>query len=379
MPINSREGNAILCPSNLWHNNFETKELKNEENLKHLRSEKEIMQNWQGKVPIVSICCITYNHESYIEETLEGFLIQHTDFPFEILIHDDASTDKTADIIREYEQKYPNITKPIYQTKNQYSQGAKINSQFNFPRAKGRYIALCEGDDYWTDKDKLQMQVDGLTAYPGINMCFHFCSVLNRKEERINPDLSALENVYSVYSDREIIESDFHFVETNTIVFRKEALQKLDRYILSRSPVGDVWIRLAASLPNGALCVNKVMSTYRSLAAGSWGDSMRNGDAFLTFVEKMMWCIDKYDEYWGNRYSSELRNFKNKFINAVVQHQSVTLREKAKFVMANSSGVTLRNRSNWVFLLMLHALTKPLRVFMRYLRNCRDESVQAGN
>lgn len=97
---------------------------------------------------MVSICCITYNHEKYISEALESFLMQKTSFKYEILIHDDASTDNTAKIIREYEKKFPEIIKPIYQIENQYSKGNKINLVYNFPRAKGKYIAICEGDDY---------------------------------------------------------------------------------------------------------------------------------------------------------------------------------------------------------------------------------------
>jgi glycosyltransferase involved in cell wall biosynthesis len=116
--------------------------------------------------PLVSICCITYNHEKYIQQCLEGFLIQKTTFLFEILIHDDASTDRTADIIREYETKYPDIIKPIYQTENQYSKGVIVSAVYNWPRAKGKYIALCEGDDYWIDSYKLQKQVDFMEANP---------------------------------------------------------------------------------------------------------------------------------------------------------------------------------------------------------------------
>lgn len=100
--------------------------------------------------PLVSICCLTFNHEPYIRECLDGFLMQKTNFPFEVLIHDDASTDHTADIIREYEVQYPNIIKPIYQNENQYSKGVRVTWTFQFPRAKGKYIAMCEGDDYWT-------------------------------------------------------------------------------------------------------------------------------------------------------------------------------------------------------------------------------------
>ena len=115
--------------------------------------------------PLVSIDCITYNHEAYIRDALEGFLMQKTDFTFEVLIHDDASTDQTANIIRKYEKKYPDIIKPIYQKDNQYSKGIQISRQFQYPRARGKYIAICEGDDYWIDPYKLQKQVDFLEAH----------------------------------------------------------------------------------------------------------------------------------------------------------------------------------------------------------------------
>lgn len=115
--------------------------------------------------PLVSICCITYNHEKYIRDAIESFLMQKTDFPFEIIIHDDASTDRTADIIREYEKKYPDVIKPIYQTENQYSKGVNV-AFITFKKAKGRYIAICEGDDYWTDSMKLQIQITFLERNP---------------------------------------------------------------------------------------------------------------------------------------------------------------------------------------------------------------------
>lgn len=112
-----------------------------------------------NKTPLVSICCLTYNHAPYIRKCLDGFMMQKVDFPFEVLIHDDASTDGTQDIVREYEKKYPEIIKPIYQTENQYSKGVSISYSYQFSRAKGKYVALCEGDDYWIDSYKLQKQI----------------------------------------------------------------------------------------------------------------------------------------------------------------------------------------------------------------------------
>lgn len=116
--------------------------------------------------PLVSICCLVYNHEPYLRDCFEGFVKQKTSFPIEILVHDDASTDHSADIIREYTAKYPDLFKPIYQIENQYSKGVKISFEYQYPRAQGKYIALCEGDDYWIDPNKLQRQFDQLEQNP---------------------------------------------------------------------------------------------------------------------------------------------------------------------------------------------------------------------
>ena len=136
------------------------------------------------KKPLVSISCITYNHVNYIQECIDGFLSQRTDFNFEILIHDDASDDGTAEIIKRYENKYSDIIKPIYQTINQYSIGNRPVNKLNFDRAKGKYIAVCEGDDYWTDQYKLQKQVDFLEANEEFSGCFHKSFTINETDKK---------------------------------------------------------------------------------------------------------------------------------------------------------------------------------------------------
>src|SRR5690554_4195573 len=128
---------------------------------------------------IVSICCITYNHSPFIRQCLEGFVKQETKFEFEVLIHDDASTDDTAEIIKEYERQFPGIIKPIYQKENQYSKGIKGSKVFNFPRAQGKYIAFCEGDDYWTDPLKLQKQVDILEKNKHLSGSYHKVEIVD--------------------------------------------------------------------------------------------------------------------------------------------------------------------------------------------------------
>lgn len=138
--------------------------------------------------PLVSICCLTYNHEKYIDQCLAGFVLQKTTFSIEILIHEDASTDNTASIIKEYEAKYPLLFRCVYQTVNQFAiQNTLVN--ILFPMAKGKYIALCEGDDYWTDPYKLQKQVNALEESEDYFFCFSSVVMLNNNVKNIvRPD-----------------------------------------------------------------------------------------------------------------------------------------------------------------------------------------------
>lgn len=170
--------------------------------------------------PLVSVCCLVYNHEPYLRDCFEGFVKQQTTFPFEILVHDDASTDHSADIIREYTAKYPHLFKPIYQTENQYSKGVRITNQYQYPRAQGKYIALCEGDDYWTDPHKLQMQVDWLEEHPEYSMTFH-AAILKQE----NRSLSFAEAGF--VQDKDYTADDVManwIVPTASIIFRKQVL-----------------------------------------------------------------------------------------------------------------------------------------------------------
>ncbi|MEI7635878.1 MAG: glycosyltransferase [Syntrophus sp. (in: bacteria)] len=123
--------------------------------------------------PLVSICCLTYNQEKFIRQTLDGFLMQKTSFDFEVLVHDDASTDGTQAILREYEQRHPGIVKLIIQPVNLYSKTGIYPIMNLYRAAKGKYIAECDGDDYWTDPRKLQRQADFLEANPDYAMCHH--------------------------------------------------------------------------------------------------------------------------------------------------------------------------------------------------------------
>lgn len=193
-----------------------------------LRSEKEIMEKWSEGVdkPLVSICCISFNHEAFLEKALDGFLIQETNFPFEILVHDDASTDRSADIIREYEAKYPNLIKPIYQTENQYSQNIEPMSAHNYSRAKGKYIAICEGDDYWTGSSKLQLQADFLEANEAYSICYHNSTVVDENDTLV----SELKHPCPTdYTEEEMLLGET-FILTNTVLFKTFTPEELKHF-----------------------------------------------------------------------------------------------------------------------------------------------------
>lgn len=166
----------------------------------------------------VSISCLVYNHEPFIRQTIESILAQKVNFDYEILIHDDASTDNSQNIIREYTEKYPDIIKPIYQTENQFSKGVDIGCKYNLPRAKGKYIALCDGDDYWIDPYKLQKQVDFLDSHTDYALCCHRALVKyedsNRAPHRMPDDSIFTNNI----SYELLLETNF--IVTSSVMYR---------------------------------------------------------------------------------------------------------------------------------------------------------------
>ncbi len=172
------------------------------------KTEESIIQHWKfdPTKPVVSVCCITYNQKDYIEQAIDSFLMQETDFPFEILIHDDASTDGTAGIVKAYAAKYPNLIRIVLQLENQYSQNTIITPRFLWPIAKGEYIAMCEGDDYWTSPIKLNTQVNIMNQFPDVSMSFHAALVLNENDKDIASEIGQFGDKLKVLSQKYVIK-----------------------------------------------------------------------------------------------------------------------------------------------------------------------------
>ena len=241
--------------------------------------------------------------------------MQKTNFPFEVLVHDDASTDKSADIIREYEAKYPEIIKPIYQTENQYSKGRGAPRIFQEPRIKGKYVAFCEGDDYWTDPLKLQKQYDAMEAHPEVDMCAHAAVVVKgdsgEEHSRVRP---ATQN--TILTTEQVIDGGGGYVATASLFYRADIIKnppKFRQYMYL-----DYTLQICGALRGGMLYIDEYMSVYRWMTAGSWtarmGKDYSKREKHKQRVEEMMNILNeetegKYDEIIKNKILKSDFNF----------------------------------------------------------------------
>ena len=246
---------------------------------------------------VVSISCIVYNQYNYIKKCLDGFLMQQTNFAFEILIHDDASTDGTAEIIKEYEAQYPNIIKPIYETENQWLQGRRGSVEFNFHRARGNYIAMCEGDDYWLDPLKLQKQVDFLESHPEYTMVCSDAIIQTSKGEL---DWCRYAKDQEVPID-DIIRNGGLFIQTASYLFRRKILAKYP-VCCQRCHVGDYPLIIYAALNGKVRWFAEKQVVYRFAIGNSWTATSSLCDISKQMVGwrsevDMLIGLDKYSEY----------------------------------------------------------------------------------
>ena len=215
----------------------------------------------------VAVWCITYNQKDFIKDALNGFVMQKTNFPFVVIVHDDKSTDGTTDIILEYAQKYPEIIIPVIETENQWSKGGLkhivniMNSRYRI----GKYIAFCEGDDYWTSPDKLQIQIDFLESHPDYSMCFH--SAVKKYE----CDTIAWINCENI-EDKDYDATDIFInwtVPTASVVCRKEAMEFYANIKgAERIQNYDIFIILSCAMTGKIRGICKQLSVYRIQGEG---------------------------------------------------------------------------------------------------------------
>lgn len=231
----------------------------------------------------VSVICLTYNHQKYIRQCLESLVNQETDFNYEIIVHDDASTDNTADIVREFEKQYPEKMITIYQTENQYSKNVKITRNYIFPIVRGKYIAYCEGDDFWTDNHKLQIQFDAMEKNNKLRFCVHrvlTCDESGTAANTFFPESFSGTQIIDSYDFITAICGSWEFQLTSFFI-RYEDFRRLyltQPHFFEISPAGDIAFMMYYGNLGDILFIEKAMSCYRLNSIGSWTTRNRDSD-----------------------------------------------------------------------------------------------------
>lgn len=254
--------------------------------------------------PVVSIICLTYNQEKFVRDCLDGFMAQKTDFPFEILIYDDASTDSTPDIIREYAEKHPDVFKPTFYTTNNYSQGLGFVGLYTgIKEARGKYVAYCEGDDYWTDPFKLQKQVAFLDANHRFAICAHETSIKYNSGSYglfrdLHKDSFVPLNKRTYTFDDALAGNLFHI---SSLMYRNQGIS-LPPWI-SRVSACDMVLFKMLAREGDIYVLPDIMSVYRE-HSDSLTNSSGEYSSVIRFYELSIQVLRLMNRYWNREYQA---------------------------------------------------------------------------
>ncbi len=310
--------------------------------------------------PLVSVCCITYNQESYIAQAIEGFLIQKTNFPIEIIVHDDASTDNTANIIREYEAKYPELFVPIYQNENQFSKKeVSIWVDIAFPKARGKYIALCDGDDYWTDPYKLQKQVDFLETNPDYGLVFTKARAFEQQNNTYTKEVlgKPFKSFESLFFSLDI--------PTLTTLFRRSLIKEYCSEISPSSfkwKMGDYPIWLYFAHNSKLYLIDQITATYRILSESA--SRSKNMDYNLKVLISTFDVRNFFAEKYALSQEIKKRYTLKHYITALYL---AYLCENSDYVQRIKIYFKKNNYYSLLLFTFLFDLTKKYKIAMRFI------------
>ena len=313
---------------------------------------------------VLSIICLAYNHERFVSDAIEGFINQKTNYPFEVLINDDASTDGTAKIIREYEKKYPNIIKATYQTENQYKKRSLILDMLG--QAKGKYFAFCEGDDCWTDCTKVQVQLDYLEQHPDCSLCVH-------NSTRVTADGKPLSDIIVTERDRvitteECIRGRGDFCATNSIVGKTSLAQNVPSFL--RNCGLDYTWQIFLSASGSAYCFSKKMSLYRVGVSGSWSERMeRNPEEYAKVFFRINNMLTESNDWSNQKYNATISDciLGNNYTIAVKTNNTSMIKSPEMKRWIKNQGVSFRLKHiMWSMFPRLYHKIRTIRLKRKY-------------
>ena len=292
---------------------------------------------------MVSVCVLSYNHERYLRQCLDGIFMQKVSFPIEVRIHDDASTDASQQIIREYQARYPDMLKPILQSENQYSKGQGVLRKFLLPFCEGKYIALCEGDDYWTDPLKLQKQVDYMEANDNCSCCAHNSLRLNTQSRQIglfNKKILLTQD----YTLESFIARDW-FTPTQSLLSRRDCYQAFEDMPAFMHGDYSLLINVLLSPETYLHYENEIMAVYRE---GGWSTThLKEIEAYKDFVS----LLDYYKRKSNHRCDA--------VFNQQIERQQTGLARFVKFQKESPKTHSLYVRGgHWLCRMIASAVNK---------------------
>lgn len=259
----------------------------------------ELPNNVLTKVPepLVSIRTSTYNHEKYIRQCIEGILMQKTDFPFEYIIGEDCSTDGTMAIVREYAQKYPDVIRVVTDDVNV---GMRANGLRCIERCRGKYMAICEGDDWWTDPHKLQKQVDFLESHPDYLMCTTSYSSFRMKDGQVKKGVK--DGQGRDITLRSLMKKNR--IGTLTVLYRKDVLTRFEEEVRPVMPdfrMGDItlWLYMAHNGKIHELPCTTAMYRILENSASHSDDFTKQYEFYVEASRLRLWM----NNYLGTHYA----------------------------------------------------------------------------
>lgn len=285
--------------------------------------------------PMVTILCITYNQEDYIRQCLDGFIMQQTKFPFQAVVHDDASTDNTALIIKEYAEKYPHIIKPIFEIENQYSKQDGSIGKIMEAHVEGKYVAFCEGDDYWIDPFKLQKQVDYMESHPE-------CSLVHSGFKYFYQESLLYKDCLNNYNDNlkrdevllQILNYNTYRIQTNTTLFRAtdyKYVRNSDTFLYKSNYflMGDTQLWIGLLTLGKVHYINECTAVYRFHANSvcRQTDIKKQLRFSLSCAELRIYLLNKL----GLKCSNLYRRFLHEYIILLIKYLSLNYSFEAKF------------------------------------------------